>query len=184
MRNQLIQNSYVVIDNFIPPERAGELATVMEETYRHYPESFTTTSTCPRSPSTYDMWAFVELLVEKIPLMASITEEPMFPTYSYARMYKNGETLKKHTDRGACEVSVTLHLGSDGVEWPIYFETPNKQTVAVNLKPGQAAVYLGCVAPHWRETYEGTDYKQVFLHYVRARGENRQHYFDKAYHGN
>jgi hypothetical protein len=127
------------------------------------------------------MWAFIELLVDKVPFIASIVEEPMLPTYSYARLYKNGEVLEKHVDRGACEVSATLHLGSDGVEWPIYFENRDKQTVAVNLKPGQAAVYLGCVAPHWRDAYEGTDYRQVFLHYVRARGENRHHYFDKRH---
>jgi len=103
----------------------------------------------------------------------------MLPTYSYARLYKNGEVLKRHKDRGACEVSVTLHLGSDGVEWPIYFETPAGDTVSVNLKPGQAVIYLGCIAPHWRDVYEGSDYRQVFLHYVRARGENRHFYFDK-----
>jgi hypothetical protein len=179
MKNQLIQNSYVVIDDFVTPERARTLAAEMEETHKNYPSDFEQDAQCPSSLAIYDMWAFVELLVEKTPLIASITEEPMFPTYSYARMYKNGETLKKHTDRGACEVSVTLHLSNDGVEWPIYFETPNKEVVAVNLKPGQAAVYLGCVAPHWRDEYEGTDYTQVFLHYVRARGENRHCYFDK-----
>jgi hypothetical protein len=179
MREQLLRDSYVVIDNFISPEQAAFLADELQLTYELYPDDFTNDADCPKSLAIYDMWAFIELLVEKVPLIASITEEPMLPTYSYARLYKNGETLEKHLDRGACEVSVTLHLGNDGVEWPIYFENRDKQTVAVNLKPGQAAVYLGCVAPHWRDAYEGTDYRQVFLHYVRARGENRHYYFDK-----
>ena len=179
MKNKLLQNSYIVIDDFVTPEQASALAVQMEEVYKEYPNEFKQDVQCPDSLAIYDMWAFVELLVEKVPVIVAAVEEPMFPTYSYARMYKNGETLKKHTDRGACEVSVTLHLGNDGVEWPIYFETPDKQVVALNLKPGQAAVYLGCIAPHWRDAYEGTDYKQVFLHYVRARGENRHCYFDK-----
>lgn len=179
MKNKLLQDSYAIVDNFITPEQANVLAVEMEEVYKKFPEAFSYDAQCPESLAIYDMWPFVELLVEKIPLIASITEEPMFPTYSYARMYKNGETLKKHVDRGACEVSVTLHLSNDGVEWPIYFETPDKRTVALNLKPGQAVVYLGCIAPHWRDAYEGTDYRQVFLHYVRARGENRHCYFDK-----
>lgn len=179
MKNQLLQNSYVVIDNFVTPEQARDLALEMEEVYQKYPDDFYQDTQCPKSLAIYDMWAFVELLIEKIPVIASITEEPMFPTYSYARMYKNGDTLEKHTDRGSCEVSVTLHLGSDGVEWPIYFETPAGDVVSVNLKPGQAVIYLGCVAPHWRDAYEGSDYRQVFLHYVRARGENRHCYFDK-----
>ena len=179
MKNQLSQNSYVIIDDFVTPKRAKALAHKMADVYKQHPQDFIMDKQCPSSVAIYDMWAFVELLVEKTPLIASITEEPMFPTYSYARMYKNGETLKRHTDRGACEVSVTLNLSNDGVEWPIYFETPNKKVVGLNLKPGQAAVYLGCVAPHWRDVYEGTDYTQVFLHYVRARGENRHCYFDK-----
>ena len=179
MKNELLQNSYVIIDNFVSPEQANALAVEMEKVDKEYPGSFEHDEQCPKSLGIYDMWAFVELLVEKTPVIASITEEPMFPTYSYARMYKKNEVLERHIDRGACEVSVTLHLGSDGVEWPIYFETPDKQTVAINLKPGQAAVYLGCIAPHWRDAYEGTDYRQVFLHYVRARGKNRHCYFDK-----
>ena len=179
MKNQLTQNSYVVIDGFISVEQAASLAVMLGETHKNYPDAFTLPPLCPSSPTIHDMWPFVELLVEKTPLIASIAEEPMFPTYSCARIYKNGETLKKHVDRPACEVSVTLNLSNDGVEWPIYFETPVGDTVSVNLKPGQAVVYLGCSAPHWRDAYEGSDYKQVFLHYVRARGENRHFYFDK-----
>jgi hypothetical protein len=179
MRNQLLQNSYVIVDDFINHETAAILAEQIQLTYNAYPESFDNDVQCPSSLGIYDMWAFVELLIEKVPFMASVMEEPMFPTYSYARLYKKGETLKKHTDRGACEVSVTLHLSNDGVEWPICFETPDKQVVSVNLKPGQAVIYLGCIAPHWRDADEGSDYRQLFLHYVRARGENRYCYFDK-----
>lgn len=179
MKEQLLKNSYVIVDNFISPERAASLAKELEICYEKYPESFDNDVQCPDSLAIYDMWAFVELLVEKTAFMAEATEEPMFPTYSYARLYKNGETLTRHVDRSACEVSVTLHLSNDGVEWPIYFENPAGKTVAINLKPGQAAVYLGTIAPHWREVYEGSDYRQVFLHYVRARGEYRHCYFDK-----
>ena len=179
MRERLIKNSYVIIDNFITTEQAEFLANEMQLSYNLFPEAFSNDPQCPDSLAIYDMWAFVELLVEKIPFMTSVMEEPMFPTYSYARLYKKSEVLTKHTDRDACEVSVTLHLSNDGVEWPIYFETPDKEIASVNLKPGQAVVYLGNIAPHWRETYEGSDYRQVFLHYVRARGGNREYYFDK-----
>jgi hypothetical protein len=179
MKKILEQNSYIIVDDFVTQEQAKFLTEQMALTYDVYPESFNNDLQCPGSLAIYDMWAFVELLVEKVPFMASVMEEPMFPTYSYARLYKKGEVLTKHTDRGACEVSVTLHLSNDGVEWPIYFETPDGDVVAVNLKPGQAVIYLGCIAPHWRDVYEGSDYRQVFLHYVRAKGENRHFYFDK-----
>jgi hypothetical protein len=179
MREQLTKNNYIVIDNFITPEHAKNLSLEIEDVYKKYPENFAYDPQCPGSLGIFDMWAFVELLVEKVPFMASAMEEPMFPTYSYSRLYKKGEVLARHTDKKACEVSVTLHLSNDGVEWPIYFETPDKEVISVNLKPGQAVIYLGCIAPHWRDAYEGSDYRQVFLHYVRARGENRHYYFDK-----
>jgi len=43
----------------------------------------------------------------------------LFPTYSYFRIYKNGDRLARHVDRPSCEISVTLCLGFEGVEsWP------------------------------------------------------------------
>ena len=121
---------------------------------------------------------FVEMLIDKIKFMTYLMEEPMFPTYSYARLYSNGETLEKHIDRPACEISVTVHLGGDK-DWEIFFTKPDGQEVSVILKPAQAVVYLGCKSIHWREKFEGTEYAQVFLHYVRAKGEYAKYYFDK-----
>lgn len=40
-------------------------------------------------------------------------------------------------------------------------------------------IYLGKIAPHWREPYSGEYYSQVFLHYVRSRGDCSYAYFDK-----
>jgi len=100
------------------------------------------------------------------------------PTYSYARIYKNGSVLTRHTDRDACEISLTLHLHGDQ-SWPIWIETPSGEEVKVDLKPGEAMLYLGKKAPHWRDEYGGEYYTQVFLHYVRSRGDCGYAYFDK-----
>jgi len=179
MKDKLYQDGYLLIDDFLKPEEAKRFFGELLDTYHKYPNDFIKDGTCPKSLSIGDMWQFVELLVEKNSKIADIVGEPVFPTYSYARMYKRGEVLAKHIDRGACELSVTLHLGSDGVEWPIWMEKPNKEQVAISLKPGQAVLYLGCLTLHWRDMYEGDDYRQVFLHYVKARGENKKYYFDK-----
>lgn len=177
----LLTRGYVVLDNFISPERAADLNAQFKELYRLYPNDFTHDKQCSKSYAIYDCWPFLELLCEKLPEISKILEEPVFPTYCYSRLYKHGEVLAKHTDRGACEVSITLHLGSDGVEWPIYFERlDNGEEVALNMKPGQAALYLGKQVKHWRNEYAGEDYSQVFLHYVRARGPYKQCYFDKV----
>ena len=179
LKQQLLDNNYLVIDNFITEEKAKELYKCFKNEANTNPQAFRHDPQCPKSLSMYDFRWFVELLIDKIPFMSEVLEEPMFPTYSYARIYANQEVLTKHTDRHACEVSVTLHLDSDGTEWPIWFTKPNGEKVLCNLKSGQAVIYLGMISEHWRDAFQGQEYGQVFLHYVRARGENWMCYFDK-----
>ena len=179
LRQQLLDNNYVVIENFITPDKATELYSYFKEEASKNPQAFAYDIQCPKSLAMYDFRWFVELLIDKIPFMSEVLEEPMFPTYSYARIYANQEVLKKHKDRHACEVSVTLHLDSDGTEWPIWFTKPNGEQVSYNLKSGQAVIYLGMISEHWRDAFQGQEYGQVFLNYVRGRGENWMCYFDK-----
>jgi predicted 2-oxoglutarate/Fe(II)-dependent dioxygenase YbiX len=74
---------------------------------------------------------------------------------------------------------LTLHLGGDS-EWPISIKKPNGEEVSLNLKSGDAMMYLGCEAEHWRDQFKGTEFIQVFLHYVKSRGANSFAYFDKS----
>ena len=179
LKQQLLDNNYVVIKDFIPSKKATELRNYFKEEAAKNPVAFRYDDQCPKSLAMYDFRWFLELLIDKIPFMSEVLEEPMFPTYSYARIYANSEVLGKHRDRDACEVSVTLHLDSDGTEWPIWFTKPSGEQVSCNLKSGQAVIYLGMLSEHWRDAFHGQEYSQVFLHYVRARGENWVCYFDK-----
>ena len=130
------------------------------------------------TPAKYNYLPFLELLCEKTPKVSKIIDETVLPTYCYARVYKNGDVLKKHTDRDACEISLTLQLDGD-TEWSIYVKDSKGKEIEVNLKSGDALLYLGCDAPHWRNSFEGNFYSQVFLHYVRSRGKRSYAYFDK-----
>jgi hypothetical protein len=176
MSNLLIENNYLLIENFITSEDADRLYKIFKDSVKDYPGD----QQSPHSNAIHNFIPFVELLVEKIPVINDIIGEPVLPTYTYARVYKNGADLKKHIDREACEVSITLHLGGDK-DWDIYFQKPNGEEVSLILKPGQAVLYPGCVVPHWRNKFEGTEYGQVFLHYVRSKGPNNRHYFDRFY---
>ena len=62
----------------------------------------------------------------------------------------------------------------------IWIETPDGKEVRVSLKPGDAMIYLGCTARHWREEYTGNWYTQCFLHYVRSRGDKVLSVFDSG----
>ena len=180
LKDQLYQDNYLVVNNFISKENAINLFKHIKEVFQLHPEIFSIDSQCSKSVSIYNYRWFLELLIYKLPLLAEIIEEPVFPTYTYTRLYKNGEVLTKHTDRPACEISVTMHLDSDGTSWPLYFTKPNGEIVSIELEPGQAVIYLGMESEHWRDEFKGQEYGQVFLHYVKCRGNYWNHYFDRA----
>ena len=176
----LERNSFLIINNFMPTNVAKDLHSYFLQDTIDNPQEFNHDVQCPKSLAVYDYHPFLEILVESIPFVSDMVGETVLPTYSYARQYKSGDILAPHIDRGACEISLTLHLGSDGVEWPIYFRKPDNSIAGVHMVPGQAVMYLGCVAEHWRDEYKGNEYGQVFLHYVRSRGPYGKHYFDKV----
>ena len=129
-------------------------------------------------PETYSHYADIamETLLQNLqPKMEEETGLKLTPTYSYARIYKKGDILKRHKDRYSCEVSTTLNLGGD--DWPIYLEPSGeegKEGIKVDMQPGDMLVYKGCDVEHWREAFEGENCGQVFLHYNDASGENAE----------
>ena len=132
----------------------------------------------PQVPETYSHYSDIamETLLEKLTEpMSKETELNLIPTYSYARIYKKGDVLKRHKDRYSCEVSMTMNLGGD--PWPIYLEPSgetDKEGIKVDLEPGDALIYRGCEVEHWREAFEGENCGQVFLHYNDASGQNAE----------
>ena len=119
----------------------------------------------------------------------------LYNTYYYDRFYFPGQELTKHTDRDACEISVTVNVSTNLKKpWPIWIKTPDTyngedrntvlkygKEVSVNLEPGDGMIYKGCERPHWRKPMpdEKTKifgkkkdlyYHQIFFHYVLADG--------------
>lgn len=181
MNQELLDNNYLFVPNFIDAQEADILYKQFKKETQLYPNNFKTDPQVPGSPAIRNYVPFIALLCEKTAHMNTLIGEKLLPTYAYARVYKNGAELKKHTDRPACEISVTLHLGDDGVTWPIGFTRPDGSTVVKDLKPGQAVIYLGCISEHWREgAFQGNEYGQVFLHYIRSQGKYIDHCFDGA----
>jgi hypothetical protein len=133
----------------------------------------------PGSPAAYADPHTEELLERMLPTVEKITGLKLFPTYSYWRAYQPGACLARHTDRGACEISVTANLGqrSRG-HWPLWVEG-TEGALPVIMKPGDATVYRGIECAHWREPFEGQLAVQVFLHYVDRNGPHVAWKFDK-----
>lgn len=170
MTPKLEKNLYLKVPHFISIVRAKALA---KEMFEH--ASFTADPQVANARCLHNHTSFLELLCEKTPDISKLCGEPVLPTYTYGRAYIAGNVLDRHKDRPACEISITLNL--DGDLWPIWIGTPSGNK-SVSLAPGDAMLYLGCQAEHWRDEFEGEHCEQVFLHYVRSRGPNAAYFFD------
>ena len=150
----------------------------------------------PNTYSAYGNIAMETLLLKCQPGMEKATGLKLYPAYTYARIYKKGDELKRHKDRFSCEISTTMNLGGD--DWPIYL-SPNENVgapngknitsvskakgVRVDLKPGDMLVYRGCELEHWREKFKGKECVQVFLHYNNRKTPGaKDNMFDKRPH--
>ena len=127
----------------------------------------------------------------------NILEIDLHPTYFYERFYSVGQPLDRHSDRPACEISVTLQISTNLKDpWAIWFEKPDGKEVSVKMNSGDAVIYKGCEREHWRHPMKSnynrlqrkwlkirkkeddTYLHQIFFHYVDAQGPFVHYAFD------
>ena len=150
----------------------------------------------PETYSQYSNIAMETLMLKCQPKMEEVTGLKLYPAYTYARIYKKGDELKRHKDRFSCEISTTMNLAGD--DWPIYL-SPNENVgipdgkkittisqakgIKVDLKQGDMLVYSGCELEHWRNKFKGKECVQVFLHYNNRKTPGaKDNMFDKRPH--
>jgi hypothetical protein len=163
------ERGVVLARNLVPPELAGFLARTM--LMRQRSGLLEADGQVPGSGSVYGDPTFDTLLELVGPVLSGLVGLDMAPTYSFARLYVAGCELTPHLDRGACEHSVTVHLGADEDEpWPIGVVDLAGVEAAIELAPGDAVCYQGRAVRHWRTPYAGRWHAQVFLHFVDREG--------------
>ena len=176
---QLEVDKYVYLKEFLSLENCEELT---KELHQLVEDKLTyTDDQCPLSHSIYGGKKFDALLNGLLPYFESATGKQLYPTYSYARLYKPGEILEVHTDRESCEISATITLGFEGEGWPLYMgdDMDKSNPSIVHMDVGDAILYYGGIKHHWREEYnQGKWQAQVFLHYVDANGPYKDWKFD------
>ena len=168
-------NGYVILDNALSKEQCKELSDYM---FQMFDDSKTEKDAqCPYSDSIYGAPKFDELLQSMAKPIGDHIGKKLLPTYTYCRIYRPGEVLKMHKDRPSCEYSATLTLGYEGKHvWPIFMD--EEKRIKLELEVGELVVYDGCNVAHWRPEYKGTWQVQLFLHYVDAEGQYKDHYAD------
>jgi len=178
MNQELINNNYIYIKNFITEKESLTLANQLIDFSKTIGNDMRFDDQVPNSLSKYNFLPFVKLLVKKIPDVSRILQEDVLPTYTYTRIYSHGEVLNRHRDRPACEISLSLNLKKD-TDWPIYFQKPNGEEVSLELNQGDAVMYLGEISDHWGNEFQGQEHVQLFLHYVKAEGSKYWAVFDQ-----
>jgi len=205
------KKKYVVIEKAISEELSDFIykyfllkrrvaQTLFDTRYISPFETMFGTWTDEQVPNTYSHYGdtvMETLLVKLHPIMQKLTGLKLTPNYSYARIYKKGDILKRHKDRFSCEISTTLNLGGDS--WPIYLDTTGSDNVInesqnlvkpnapkgikVDLKAGDMLVYKGNLLEHWRDSFQGENCGQVFLHYNNEATEgSKENLFDRRLH--
>ena len=106
----------------------------------------------------------------KKPLVEKETKLNLCETYSYWRWYGYTSELKNHSDRPACEISVTACINKTH-NWPLII---NKKQVEIEI--GDGLLYLGTEDDHSRKgIYTGDGLAQVFMHYIDINGPFTHH---------
>ena len=149
----------------------------------------------PHTYSSYADIAMETLMLKCQPIMEKTTGLKLTPAYTFARIYKHGDVLKRHKDRFSCEISTTMSLAGD--PWALYLDPTNTELpdvtkpyipignkgIKVDLKPGDMLVYRGCELEHWRNKFKGKECIQVFLHYNNRKTPGaKENLFDKRPH--
>lgn len=178
LKNKFLKDKYVIVKSFLPLSVIG-ISSEYALKQMELGNLGSGDGQVKNTPCAYGD-PLMDMLLEKFcPKVEATTGINLLPTYSYFRIYKHGDVLKKHTDRQACEISVTVNCWSeDSTEWAICLEGVS-ETAIIQLNPGDALIYRGNELPHWREPFSGKRQMQVFFHYVNRDGKFAKWRFDK-----
>lgn len=166
-----------VLPNFVSVDMAEEMRL---EFLKFYSDADSDDLVPNNSHAVYNPRAAVELMCNSNFLVTEYLGENVVPTFAYGRLYKKGSELKRHADRGAAEIVISVNLGSDK-PYPIYFEDMIGQVREINLNQGDAVIYHGKELIHWRDPFDGDECIQYMLCYVRTAGHEVHQTFDRFY---
>jgi hypothetical protein len=127
---------------------------------------------------------------------AAIAGCELIPTYAYFRVYQHGDICRVHSDREACEHSLSLMIElSDSTPWPLCVgkdrveERPApvvhdfgaEEYAALPMSGGDAVMYRGVDHRHGRvEPNPNRWSAHLFMHWVDAAGPYAEHAFDRV----
>ena len=171
-------NDYVVVKQFIDTDAVSTISKYMENCLNQGALAETDES------SKYGRYAdpLIEVVLSNsIEDIEAVVGKKLSATYSFMRVYLKNDELAPHTDRPACEYSVTVNVAQEGGYWPLFMQNEKGAVTKLELNPGDAVVYKDCSVTHWREKMEQSECTlnaQFMLHYVDINGQSSAYKFD------
>ena len=166
-------------DGPVPADRMPKIPSILRQSAFEIYGNF-------YKPMAFFLWALT-------PIVSELVGRELLPTYDFFRFYREGDVCRVHTDRPACEHSLSLTLDySDGEVWdlelarersaPFTFIGDDFKGVeysAVSMAVGDAVLYNGVRHAHGRTAPNPNAWSaHLFLHYVDRDGPFADHAFD------
>lgn len=127
------------------------------------------------------------------PIVSNLAGRELLPSYNYFRVYPKDAICRVHSDRPACEHSVSLTLGySDNIPWPLEIDRglidevapivdgfDSAEFASLPMAVGDAVIYRGIEHRHGRTTPNPNRWSaHMFLHWVDRDSPQRRYAFD------
>lgn len=173
------EKGYTLIKNALNPELRDVITqyALFDEMQDFTPDGVQV----PAAHSKYADPAMEAMLLHLHPLMEKETGLTLYPTYSFYRVYRNGDILYPHKDRPSCEISTTVCFNysydNSQYAWPIIMDGSS-----IEMEPGDIVIYRGIELEHSRDIFVPPNddwHIQAFLHYVDANGPYSDYAYDK-----
>ena len=177
-KENFTKTSYVLVKKFIDEDAIKTVSLYLENSLNR---GFLCQGDVSSGYAIYADPLIEVILLNSVEDIEKIVSKKLYPSYSYARIYTEGNKLVKHIDRPSCEYSVTVNVATNGGNWPIWVQSKGNTPEAIVLEPGDAVVYKGCEVFHWRDAMEETNTNllvQFMLHYVDQDGLHAECKFD------
>ena len=129
------------------------------------------------------------------PIASETAGKRLLPTYSYFRIYQQGDICRVHGDRPACEHSMSLTLLlAEQKPWSLSVERERREGpirgveadyggedyAELPMQAGDAVMYQGVNHRHARLQPNPNSWSaHIFLHWVDAEGPFKEHAFDR-----
>ncbi|MEG3165595.1 hypothetical protein U1701_13430 [Sphingomonas sp. PB2P19] len=195
------RNGYALVPGLLAPEVANAFLHRLDEdmTAAGTPLGSRTQGSALLSREAIEVYGYhyppmLGLLWGLTPFVADALGRDLLPSYSYFRIYREGDICRVHTDRPSCEHSLSLTLDySDGVPWPLDIGTGHIAVpqpvvtegfdadafVATEMMPGDGILYQGVHRRHGRVTPNPNGWSaHLFLHWVERGGRYAEFAFD------